>query len=69
MATIGYMEHLDATSVDNLETLPSFLLQQCNAGRNGDLDCEDLLTRVAKHTGFRVPAFVAACPHARARAD
>ena len=51
--TIGYMEHLDATSVDELRDFYRAFYAPNNATLvvAGDLDCEDLLTRVAKAYG------------------
>ncbi len=51
--TIGYMEHLDATSVEELRDFYRAFYAPNNATLvvAGDLDCEDLLTRVAKAYG------------------
>ncbi|MBT6175887.1 MAG: insulinase family protein [Deltaproteobacteria bacterium] len=51
--TIGYMEHLDATSVDELRDFYRAFYAPNNATLvvAGDLDCEDFLTRVAKAYG------------------
>ena len=55
--TIGYMEHLDATSVDELRDFYRAFYAPNNATLvvAGDLDCEDLLTRVAKAYGALKP--------------
>ena len=51
--TIGYMEHLDATSVDELRDFYRAFYAPNNATLvvAGDLDCEDFLTRVARAYG------------------
>jgi len=51
--TIGYMEHLDVTSVDELREFYQAFYAPNNATLvvAGDVDCEDLLTRVAKAYG------------------